>query len=132
MSEYQLQQWFAVYLQSQGFTVYQEVPFLSRSIDIVAEKDDVILAYELKLNDWRKAVAQSSDHLHGVDRSYVCMPLKSKINEELIHLIQANGLGLVVFNIEAQTVEEIIPALDSGSVWQPARKWLTTGMEFAL
>ncbi|HSE61132.1 MAG TPA: hypothetical protein VLA88_02460 [Candidatus Saccharimonadales bacterium] len=132
MSEYTLQQLFTEYLKSIGFDVHQEVPFLSRSIDVVAIKGNEICAYELKLHNWRKAITQSIDHLHGVDRSYICMPLKSHISEELICQAQLNGLGLVMYDEENRTLNEILPAPDSEFVWEPARKWLTSAMELTV
>lgn len=128
MSELQMQQKIAEILRRQGFNVYLEVPFLSRSIDIVAVKGSEIYALELKLNDWRKAITQSSDHLHGADKSFVCIPLKTRINEELLNLVQEAGLGLMFYDEEKDSVEEIMPAQESEQVWPPARQWLASAI----
>lgn len=128
MSELQMQQKIAELLRSGGFSVYLEVPFLSRSIDIVAIKDGKIVAIELKLSDWRKAIMQSSDHLHGADQSFVCLPRKTRINDEMIEMVLDRGLGLMFYDEEENSVEEILAAQESEIVWPPAREWLTSAI----
>lgn len=128
MSELEMQQEIAELLRKRGFDVYLEVPFLSRSIDIVAVKNGKILAVELKLSDWRKAIAQSADHLHGADQSFICLPRKTRINDEMIDMVLANGIGLMFYDREENEVEEVLPASDSELVWPPARQWLVTAV----
>ena len=55
--------------------IIREVPFLSRSIDmvLVTHKNEIV-SIEFKLKNWKQAIKQALDHKNGADRAYICMP----------------------------------------------------------
>jgi len=128
MSELELQVKIYNLFRDNGYDVYTEVPFLTRSIDIVAVRNGRVCTYELKLHDWRKAIKQSIDHLHGADESYICLPKMTKISDEMLELAQANGIGVVLFDIESNSLEEVLPPQESEFEWPPAKSWLTSAL----
>jgi len=91
------------YLQKEGYECYEEVKFLTRSIDLVGLKRKKIIAIELKVSNWLKALQQaltcrlaiSAQFLHRVD----------------IELLQEFGIGLIV--VEEKKIEFILKAKKS-------------------
>lgn len=78
--------------------IKQEVPFLSRCIDIVyINKNQEVISIELKVHDWRHAIEQATNHKLGADRSYICIP-KRKISDTLSTALQSTGIGLLFFD----------------------------------
>ena len=75
MSEELLADRIEAILRGQGFTVYREVPFWLRRIDIYAvQPGRQPIAIEVKLRDWRTALAQAMLYQRGVPHVYVAMP----------------------------------------------------------
>ena len=91
--------------QNQFKAVKQEVPFLSRCIDIVLiDNSDVIISIEFKVKNWRHAIEQAVNHKLGADMSYICLP-KRKISDVLRKSLEESGVGLLIFD---KNSEEII------------------------
>lgn len=92
--------------------VKREIPFLSRSIDLVCmTKNQQVISIELKVHDWKHAIQQASDHKLGADKAYICLP-KRKITQALLDALSAKGIGLLLFDRDAEKVvyEEIPPS----------------------
>ena len=89
----------------------KEVPFLSRSIDIVfLNIDNQLITFELKIKDWRRAIKQALNHKLGADYSYICIP-KRKLTPGLQSSIESAKIGLVMFDNEAEIpIEVVLPA----------------------
>ena len=55
--------------------VKQEVPFLSRCIDVILINEyDEIISIEFKVSKWRHAIEQAKNHKLGADKAYICLP----------------------------------------------------------
>lgn len=132
MSELELQVKIYNILKNTGYEVYMEVPFLTRSIDIVAVRDQRVYSFELKLHDWRKAIKQSIDHAHGADEAYICLPKVTRLNDEMLELAQENGIGIVFFDSDNNQLEEVLPPQESEFNWPPAKNWLTSALGAAV
>lgn len=93
--------------------ISKEVPILGRYADLAFLKDNNIYTIEFKINNCRKAFAQSKDHMLGADFCYICMPpriFKDTFLEDLIKM----GIGLFTFNKENNhPFEEIVKARKS-------------------
>jgi hypothetical protein len=98
-------------LQDQFYQVVQEVPFLSRCIDIVLlDRSDVLISIEFKVSKWRHAIEQAKNHKLGADKSYICIP-KRKLTSILIQALDQAGIGLFFYSpTEEELLYEVIPA----------------------
>lgn len=96
--------------QSLYKSIKQEVPFLSRCIDVVLLKDtDEIISIEFKINNWKHAIEQAKNHKLGADKAYICLP-KRKLTESLSEAITNAKIGLLFFDSENEQIVEVIPA----------------------
>lgn len=84
-------------LQIQGREVAAEFPLLGRLVDVVAFDKDTgcLTAYECKLTDWRRALAQARRHLPACDQAYVVMPKRPYAILPFEPFIDA-GVGLIL------------------------------------
>ena len=55
------------FFAEKNYTVYHEVKLLARKIDVVAKRKSQIVAIELKLHDWARALQQAYLNLHVSD-----------------------------------------------------------------
>ena len=103
--------------------VKQEVPFLSRCIDVILINEyDEIISIEFKVSKWRHAIEQAKNHKLGADRAYICLP-KRNISVALREAVVNAGIGLLLFDparegeiyeaISAPDCKENIPAFRS-------------------
>lgn len=113
------------FFEKQGYNTYLEVPSLGRSIDLVYFKSEEIVAVELKLSDWKRAIEQARDHLLAVEYSYVCLPRRKKTSY-LIESFNESPVGLIFAKNNGRYIdlEEIIPAEKSNKKIDFAKKWI--------
>lgn len=97
--------------QSDYKLVQQEIPFLSRCIDVVLVTDeDEIISVEFKVNKWRHAIEQAQNHKLGADKAYICLPKRS-VTKALRTAVEQAGIGLYLLDPDAEKViYEAIPA----------------------
>ena len=95
--------------QSEYKIVKQEVPFLSRCIDIVlVNKSDEIISIEFKVSKWRHAIEQAVNHKLGADKSYICLPERT-LTGALSDAIVNAQLGLLFYSSDAEIkIHEVI------------------------
>lgn len=94
--------------QSHYKWIKQEVPFLSRCIDVVLlDESDKLISVEFKIANWKHAIVQASDHKLGSDYAYICLP-KRTITPALTDTLTNTGVGLMLFDDEAQRIENVI------------------------
>ena len=93
----------------------QEVPFLSRCIDVVlVNQDDKVISIEFKISKWRHAIEQAVNHKLGADKAYICLP-KRKISDKLSQALEKNEIGRLVFDAEREEkISVAIPAPENG------------------
>lgn len=91
--------------------VKQEVPFLSRCIDVVLlDQDDNVVTIEFKVSKWRHAIEQAKNHKLGADKAYICLP-ERKLSDPLSAAVKEAGIGLYFFSVTAdEAIYEVIPA----------------------
>ena len=97
--------------QSQISLVRQEVPFLSRCIDIVLlDQEENLISIEFKISKWRHAIEQAKSHMLGADKAYICLP-ERRVTASLVNAIQEAGLGLLFFSTNGEeAIYEVVPA----------------------
>ena len=91
--------------------VKQEVPFLSRCIDVILINEyDEIISIEFKISKWRHAIEQAKNHKLGADKAYICLPERN-ISEVLKKAVTDAGIGLFLFDSsKSNMIYEAIPA----------------------
>ena len=91
--------------------VKQEVPFLSRCIDVILiNEEDEIISIEFKITKWRHAIEQAKNHKLGADKAYICLPERN-VSEVLKKAVTDAGIGLFLFDSSKDdVVYEAIPA----------------------
>lgn len=91
-------------------------------VDVLArDRNKMLIAFEAKLDDWKRAFAQAYRNTAYADRAFVLLPAKPA-NRALAHraLFEDKGIGLCSFD-----GEQINVLLDS-SRHQPLTAWITT------
>lgn len=61
------------YLENEGFDYFREVQFLNRHIDLVCVNGEKIIAIEVKIKDWKRALQQALTCRLCVHEVYVAM-----------------------------------------------------------
>ena len=80
------------------FEMLTEAPFNGKSIDVLFmdRKTRRLIAVELKLDKWRKALRQAAAYQLCAHRVYVGL-LESRLNDENLAAMSRHGLGVISF-----------------------------------
>lgn len=90
------------------YSIYNEVKIFTRSIDVVLRRDDnILIAIEFKLKDYKKAFEQLSDYQMVTDYSYLCIP-KRKVSLRILKTLHDRGIGLYMYDYLTHSLEEVI------------------------
>lgn len=94
------------YFDEKGFTVQAEV----NNMDIVAKKDDLIIIVEMKTQLNLKLIYQGCQRQKISDNVYLAVPRINNIKtyKERLHILRRLNLGLLIVDINKQTVEAVI------------------------
>lgn len=103
------------YFIKQGYKVRYEVRIGFCRADIVAFKNEVVVAVELKIRDWKKAVVQAKNYQLGCDFVYLAVPLWKSYNilRKAEYYLRREGIGLLVINDKTCDVRKIIDSKHS-------------------
>ncbi len=111
------------------FIVRREVPFGLKRIDLVfkskSDEQDII-AVELKLRNWKRAVWQAVHNRQIATRSYIAMPEGSAPHVDRA-MLRSLGLGLIVTDMKKARV--LIPAQRSKYVNERLSKEVSSIVE---
>ena len=112
-------------LRAQGLDVRREVPYLSRSIDLVFLDEGLPVAVEFKYSHWRRALAQAMYCLTGATRAYICLPA-GKVSEEVIVVAGQSGVGVLELGTSGGSApwREVLRAPKSKVMWGVGTEWL--------
>src|SRR5438093_152593 len=82
---------------------FEQVYFNGRIADIIALKDEEVVAVELKLSNYREAHRQAVAYQVGCHRSFVGLPLESAVDclRRHRHEFDKSGAGLLGVNMPA-------------------------------
>ena len=112
------------YLKKHGYRVKHEIKIGYCRADLIGIKNDTIIAIELKLREWKKAIIQAKNYQLGADLVYIAIPLLKAPNllRKKQHILQKEGIGLLTINEKTAVVQELLPAAPSkrkmGSITQ--------------
>jgi len=100
------------YFKKQGYTIKHEIRIGFCRADLVAFKKDKTAAVELKLSDWKKAIAQAKNYQLGADYVYIAFPLLKSYNvlRKAEHILKKEGIGLLIVKEKNCEVKKIIDA----------------------
>jgi hypothetical protein len=98
------------YLKDRGYNVLYEIRIGFCRADLVGFKDDEVVAVELKLRDYKKAIVQAKNYMLGADNVYLAVPLFKSYNilRKAEYHLKKEGIGLLVVNEKTCKVSEII------------------------
>lgn len=98
------------YFKNQGYNIRREVKIGFCRADIVAFKKNEVVAVELKLKDWKKAIIQLKNYQFGVDFVFLAVPLLRvyTILRKAKHILEKDGIGLLVITEDNCEVRKII------------------------
>jgi len=98
------------YFKNKGYKIRREIKIGYCKADIIAYKNDHVIAVELKLQQWKKAIIQSKNYQLGTDFVYIAVPLMKSYNilRKAKHLLEKEGIGLLTINEKTCEVKEII------------------------
>lgn len=93
---------FCKVLEKKGKAFAVEVPFFSRSVDLVfTDSDGKYRAIEFKLKNWRQAISQAKCYMLGAEFTFICIP-KNIYNERVEKEILDSNCGLIIFDEEKE------------------------------
>lgn len=94
------------FFAEKNYSVFDEVKLFQRRIDIIARNRNVLIAVELKLRNWRRAVEQACLDLRVSNYAFVALPetLWNRIDRRIYYEAYSHGLGLLSVDGEARQV----------------------------
>ena len=103
------------YLKNQGYQVEYEVKIGFCRADLIGFKKDNIIAIELKLREWKKAIIQVKNYQLGADYVYIATPLlrAPTLLRKKQHILEHEGIGVLTINEKTCKVHELLPAQQS-------------------
>lgn len=103
------------YFKQKNYQIYYEIQIGFSRADLVGFKNDKVVAVELKLNDWKKALVQAKNYQLGADYVYLAFPLKksSYILKKTKDILKKEGIGFLVINEKNCEVKKILEARTS-------------------
>jgi len=103
------------YFTRQGYQVLEEVPIGYCRADLVAFKDNEVVAIELKLQYSQKALVQVKNYQLAADYVYLALPLMKSFSmlRKKEHVLRKEGIGVLLVNEETCAVEKLIVAEQS-------------------
>ncbi len=103
------------YFQQQGYQVFSEIRIGYCRADLIALNNTHVIAVELKLSDWKKALIQLKNYQLGADYVYLAVPLMniySLLRKHQYTLI-GNHIGVLTVNEHTKQVHTLISAQQS-------------------
>lgn len=103
------------YFKNQGYNIRREVKIGFCRADLVAFKKDEVVAVELKLKDWKKAIMQLKNYQLGANFVFLAIPLLKAytILRKAEFYLKKDGIGLLVIEEKNCEVRKIIDAKSS-------------------
>lgn len=121
------------------------MPILGRRADLVGEREDGLVAVELKMRDWREALRQATAYQLAASRVWVAMPLAGassayhqrwRFEAEQVGLLAVDDRDQVRVPIPAGPSPRLLPFVRERVLNPPVRParpflrfdWMTAGL----
>jgi hypothetical protein len=117
------------YLKNNGYDYYEEIKFLTRYIDLLAHKKKKLVAIEVKVSNWQKALQQALACRLCAHESYIAL------SEKFIHRVQLDilkeyGIGLIA--VKENSIEIIQKPKKSKIIHKSVKKEVLEQIEKGL
>jgi hypothetical protein len=88
----------AEYFKNRGYRIFYEIRIGFCREDLVAFKKEKVVAVELKLDDWKKAIQQAKNYQISADYVYIAIPLIKSFNilRKADHILKKENIGLLI------------------------------------
>lgn len=97
------------YFLKQDYSIEVEVPIYRNRIDLVAFNNEHMIAVELKLKDWKRALRQAIYYQLGADLTYIAMPFYQALKVyRRTGQLESKGVGLYGVLLDRGEVRELI------------------------
>jgi len=85
------------YFQEKNYSIYDEPRLFTRRIDIIAVRRNKVVAVELKMRRWKKAIQQAYLNLRVTDYSYIALPevALGRIDTNMYYEAYNWGIGIL-------------------------------------
>ncbi len=104
LREYKLYDPVKEYFENQGYTVYPEIPIAGACIDMVARKDNVLIAIELKMSLTKQLIHACYVNHCFCNLSYAAVPTEPSIKNKT--LCERHSIGIIKVTDKARIVLE--------------------------
>jgi hypothetical protein len=102
------------YFTKRDYSIELEIPIHRNRIDLIAYDQKRLIAVELKLRNWQRAVRQAAYYQFGSDLSYIAMPFYQAIEaHKRRYKLDQDGVGLFAVILATGEVRELIKAKQS-------------------
>jgi hypothetical protein len=100
------------YFNDKNFSVFNEPRLFSRGIDIIAKRRNVVIAVELKVQRWRRALQQAYMDLRVSNYAFVALPESKweRINRKIYLDAYNYGIGLLSVNGDVSQIMRPAPS----------------------
>ncbi len=117
------------YLKNEGYNYYEEIKFLTRYIDLVGHKKKKLIAIEVKVSNWKKALQQALACRLCAHESYIAL------SEKFVHRVQLDilkeyGIGLIA--VKDNSIEIIQRAKKSKIIHKSVKREVLNQIERGL
>lgn len=94
------------FFKNRNYSVFDEAKLFSRGIDIVAKRRSKIVAVELKVRNWRRAIQQAYLDLRVSNYAFVALPesIWGRIDRKIYYEAYNYGIGLLSVDGEARQI----------------------------
>lgn len=101
-----------VYFKNRNYSVFDEAKLFSRGIDVIAKRRNNIVAVELKVQKWRRAIQQAYMDLRVSNYAFVALPEMTyeRIDREIFHEAHNYGIGLLSVNGDVKQIMRPAPS----------------------
>lgn len=97
------------YFEDQNFSIELEIPIHRNRIDLIAYNNECLIAVELKLRNWHRALRQAAYYQLGSDLSYIAMPFYQAAELwKRPWALEKEGVGLLAILLKKSEVREFI------------------------
>jgi hypothetical protein len=118
------------FFRSHGYRAYTEVRMINRWVDLVAVKEDEVVAVELKISDWKQALRQAVAYQLGADYTFVAMPFKHACKAyKNRYWFQKEGVGLIAIRPHRKDIRILLEPERSGRLMPMVRDNLFVVLE---
>jgi len=94
------------FFQNRNYSVFDEAKLFSRGIDMIAKRRSRIIAVELKVQKWRRALQQAYLDLRVSNYAFVALPASKwrRIDRRIYYEAYNYGIGLLSVDGEARQI----------------------------